>query len=74
MYCLDAVCADHWVSPLVSLGEACKAVVRHIFFGNVFLIRSGYTTCTASLSARSLTANHVSDFITVIQDFGIFAS
>jgi len=76
MYRLDSVWVDRWVSPLVSVGEACKAVVRPIFFGNVFVIRSSYTRtmCTASLCARSLTENRVSDFITVIQDFGVFAS
>lgn len=75
MYCSDAVWVDQWVFPLVSVGEACKAVVS-LFSLGMFLssVRSSYTLRTASLCARSPTENRVSDFVTVIQDFGIFAS
>jgi len=75
MYCLDAVWVDQWVSILVSVGEACKAVAS-LFSLGMFLssVRSSHTLCTASLCARSLTENRVSDFVTVIQDFGILAS
>jgi len=75
MYCLDVVWVDHWVSPLVSVGEACKAVVS-LFSLGTFLstVPSSYKLCTASLCAGSLIENRVNDFVTVIQDFDIFTS